>query len=328
MQLFRGWTNSKQAAESLCMNGRALNEKAIEVSPSSSRVLDRAQDILTPFPPSKNRPRPGDWTCPSCGFSNFQRRTACFRCSFPAMGSGPANEMGGQGGYGGGGYGGGGYGPPAMMPPPPHGGHHGPMGHGGRMGGSGVVPFRAGDWKCGNEVCGYHNFAKNVCCLRCGASRAGAAVVADSGYPSTMDNSSQYGMSQGSMAGTPGPFNSTSSFGSGGGYNQHFGGPPSHYLPSGLGGGAGGYPSSLNTHGFSSGPASHSAGPFDSRAAEAAFQSASNGPASAGPSNNFYNNNNENDPFAFLSSGIGGLSVSGGDGRQNGGSAPPNKSPA
>ncbi|PNP76947.1 hypothetical protein FNYG_09718 [Fusarium nygamai] len=335
---FAVFSSHEEAAESLCMNGRALNEKAIEVSPSSSRVLDRAQDILTPFPPSKNRPRPGDWTCPSCGFSNFQRRTACFRCSFPAVGAGPSNDMGGGNNNYGGGYG---YGPPAMMPPLPHGGHHGPMGHGGgRMGGSGVVPFRAGDWKCGNEVCGYHNFAKNVCCLRCGASRAGAAVVADSGYPSPMDNASQYGMNQGSMGGAPGPgpFGSGSSFGgSGGGYNQqHFGGPPSHYLPSGLGGGAAAYPSSLNTHGsFGSGPASHAAGPFDSRAAEAAFQSATNGPASGGPSNNFYNNNannnggnTENDPFAFLSTGIGGLSVSGGDGRQNGGSAPPNKSPA
>lgn len=318
------------------MNGRALNEKAIEVSPSSSRVLDRAQDILTPFPPSKNRPRPGDWTCPSCGFSNFQRRTACFRCSFPAAGSGPGADV--SGGYGGGyGGGGGGYGPPAIMPPPPHGGHHGPMGHGGgRMGGGGVVPFRAGDWKCGNEVCGYHNFAKNVCCLRCGASRAGAAVVADSGYPSPMDNASQYSMSQGSMAGTPGPvsgpFHATNSFGSAGGYNQHFGGPPSHFLPSGLGGGAGAYPSSMNNQSYASTPGSHSAGPFDSRAAEAAFQSASNGPVSAGsaPPNNFYNNNNngENDPFAFLSSGIGGLSVSGNDPRQNGGGAPPSKSPA
>ncbi len=76
---FEGLPLPSQAAESLCMNGRALNEKAIEVSPSSSRVLDRAAEILTPFPPSKNRPRPGDWTCPSCGFSNFQRRTACFR---------------------------------------------------------------------------------------------------------------------------------------------------------------------------------------------------------------------------------------------------------
>ena len=251
---------------------------------------------------------------------------------------------GGGGGGGGGGYNnyGGGYGPPAMMPPPPHGGHHGPMGGhgGGRMGGSGVVPFRAGDWKCGNEVCGYHNFAKNVCCLRCGASRAGAAVVADSGYPSPMDNSSQYSMSQGSMAGTPGPgpFASAGSFNSGGGYNQqHFGGPPSHYLPSGIGGGAAAYPSSLNTQGFNTAPGSHSAGPFDSRAAEAAFQSATNGPASAGAGGNYYggNNNasgnnpgNENDPFAFLSSGMGQLSVAGDNSRQNGGSAPQSKSPA
>lgn len=302
------------------MNGRALNEKAIEVSPSSSRVLDRAQEILTPFPPSKNRPRPGDWTCPSCGFSNFQRRTACFRCSYPAVSAGPTGEMG---------YGGYGYGPPAMMPPPHHVGHHGHMGHGGggRMGGSGVVPFRAGDWKCGNEVCGYHNFAKNVCCLRCGASRHNAAVVADSGYPTPMDTPSSYSMSQASMGGTPGPgpFGGGGAFGSGGGYGQQFGGPPSTYaLPSGIGGGAAPYPS-LNTH-FGPAPGSHSAGPFDSRAAEAAFQSAQNGPASAGPSNNFYSTG-ESDPFAFLSSGIGGLTVSGGDGRQNGGGAP-SKSPA
>lgn len=44
----------------------------------------------------------------------------------------------------------------------------------------GSVPFRAGDWKCGVEGCGYHNFAKNVSCLRCGASRAQAALIADS----------------------------------------------------------------------------------------------------------------------------------------------------
>ena len=321
-----------QAAESLCMNGRALNEKAIEVSPSSSRVLDRAAEILTPFPPSKNRPRPGDWTCPSCGFSNFQRRTACFRCSFPAMSAGPSGDA--MGGYGGG-YG---YGPPAMMPPQ-HMGHHGMGGHGGgRMGGGGggggVVPFRAGDWKCGSEGCGYHNFAKNVSCLRCGASRAGAAVVADSGYPSPMEPPSNYGMGPGSMAGTPGPgpFSSAAGgFGSGGGYGgQQFGGPPSTYaLPSGLGASTGPYPGSLNTH--FSGPASgaHSAGPFDSRAAEAAFQSASNGPASAGPSN-FYSNQNESDPFAFLSSSLGGMNLSSGDVRQNGGAqlSAPSKSPA
>ncbi|KAK4105072.1 hypothetical protein N658DRAFT_199767 [Parathielavia hyrcaniae] len=318
---FAVFSSHEEAAESLCMNGRALNEKAIEVSPSSSRVLDRAAEILTPFPPSKNRPRPGDWTCPSCGFSNFQRRTACFRCSFPAVTAGPTGDMG----YG---YG---YAPPAMMPPPPHmggGGHHGHGGHG-RMGGSGVVPFRAGDWKCGNEVCGYHNFAKNVCCLRCGASRAGAAVVADSGYPSSMNTPSSYGMGQDSMGGNPapGPFGSgAGGFGSGAAYGQHFGGPPSTYaLPSGLGGGAAPYPP-LNTH-FGPAPGAHSAGPFDSRAAEAAFQSAGNGPASAGPGNNFYSQN-ENDPFAFLSSGISGLSVSNQDARQNGGGAPQSKSPA
>lgn len=313
------------------MNGRALNEKAIEVSPSSSRVLDRAAEILTPFPPSKNRPRPGDWTCPSCGFSNFQRRTACFRCSFPAMGAGPSGDA--MGGYGGG-YG---YGPPAMMPPQQHMGHHGMGGGhgGGRMGGGGgMVPFRAGDWKCGSEGCGYHNFAKNVSCLRCGASRAGAAVVAESGYPSPMEAPSGYGgMGPGSMAGTPGPgpfASAAGGFGTGGGYGGHFAGPPSTYaLPSGLGAATGPYPS-LNTQHFGPGGGSHSAGPFDSRAAEAAFQSASNGPVSAGGSNNFYSNNQgESDPFAFLSSGIGNLSMgNSGDARQNGAAAPPNKSPA
>lgn len=326
---FAVFSSHEEAAESLCMNGRALNEKAIEVSPSSSRVLDRAAEILTPFPPSKNRPRPGDWTCPSCGFSNFQRRTACFRCSYPAGNNGPAGDNMAYG------YGGGGYGPPAIMPPPQHhGGHHGPMHGGGRMGGGGgVVPFRAGDWKCGNEICGYHNFAKNVCCLRCGASRATAAVVGDSGYPSPMVEPPSNYMSPASMGGPtpggPGPFSGGGGgYQSGGGYGQPYGGPPSTYaLPSGLAGGGGGgapYPS-LNTH-FAAAQGIHSAGPFDSRAAEAAFQSASNGPASAGPSS-FYGHT-ENDPFAFLSSGMGNLSVNANDSRQNGGGAPPSKSPA
>ncbi|EKG19008.1 hypothetical protein MPH_03698 [Macrophomina phaseolina MS6] len=229
---FAIFSSHEEAAESLCMNGRALNEKAIEVSPSSSRVLDRAAEILTPFPPSKNRPRPGDWTCPSCGFSNFQRRTACFRCSFPAMSGGPAGDP--MGGYP---YG---YGHPGMMGPPHHMGHgHGMPGHmrGGNSGG--IVPFRAGDWKCGSEGCGYHNFAKNVSCLRCGASRAGAAVVADTAFPSPMDTPSSYGMGPPSMAGTPGagPFGAAGGFGSGAGFpGQQFGGPPSTYaLPSGIG---------------------------------------------------------------------------------------------
>lgn len=332
---FAVFSSHEEAAESLCMNGRALNEKAIEVSPSSSRVLDRAGEILTPFPPSKNRPRPGDWTCPSCGFSNFQRRTACFRCSFPAVGTGPTGDMGG--GY----Y----YGPQGMMPPQQHMNHHnhGHHGHGhghmgggghggGRMGGSGVVPFRAGDWKCGNEACGYHNFAKNVCCLRCGASRASAAIVADSGYPSNMDNSSSFSMNQGGMGGNPGPgpFASGSGpFSTGGGstgYGLPFPGPQSTYaLPAGLGGNNNTPYPALNTQFGGPAAGAHSAGPFDSRAAEAAFQSATNGPASAGPSNNFYGQG-ESD-LAFLSSGMSGLGVQSSDGHKNG-AGPSSKSPA
>jgi len=289
------------------MNGRALNEKAIEVAPSSMRVLDRAVEILTPFPPSKNRPRPGDWTCPSCGFSNFQRRTACFRCSFPAMGGGPADPMGFPYGYG----------HPGMMPHGPH-MNHGPMGHmrgGGNMGHGGAVPFRAGDWKCGADGCAYHNFAKNVTCLRCGASRAQAAMVTDPAFPSgPMDTPSAYSMGPPSMAGTPGPgpFASAGGFGSGAGFpGQQFGAPPNSYgIPSGLGApspyppmGAG-YAPNGNMHGF------------DSRA-EAAFTSAGQPPSSATGFSNGGFSEGQHDPFSFLSSGLGGLSVSD-DARRNG----------
>lgn len=351
----------KQAAESLCMNGRALNEKAIEVSPSSSRVLDRAAEILTPFPPSKNRPRPGDWMCPSCGFSNFQRRTACFRCSFPAMASGPPGDpavMGYQG------YGGMGYGPMGGMnvghPGGGHmGGHHGMGGHGGGggRGSGGIVPFRAGDWRCGNEGCSYHNFAKNVSCLRCGGPRSRAAVVADSAFPSPMDTPNSYGAPAGmlpgppSMAGTPGPgpfAAPAGAFGSGafgpppGGFAGP-GGPSSYALPSGLGYGSGpmmGAPYAPNG-GMPPPPAG-----FDARA-EAAFTSAGAGNASTGAT--FGNGaggfggadpgmmhgqatggapgqGQGPDPFAFLSSGLGALNMN--DDRGRPGGAGQAKSPA
>ncbi len=300
------------------MNGRALNEKAIEVSPSSSRVLDRAAEILTPFPPSKNRPRPGDWTCPSCGFSNFQRRTACFRCSYPAMSAAPTADAMGYG-YG--------YGHPSMMPP-----HHVPHGHGGmghmRGGGTGgVVPFRAGDWKCGSDGCGYHNFAKNVSCLRCGASRAGAAVVADSAYPSPMDAPSGFGMGPPSMGGNPGggPFGAAGGFGSGPGFpGQQYGGPPSTYaLPSGLGA-----TNPYQPMGGQYGPGGgmHSTG-FDSRSAEAAFSAGGQLPTSAsmGFSNGGFSEGPA-DAYTFLTTGLGGLSM-GDDGRR-GVAHNANKSPA
>ncbi|KAL1297783.1 hypothetical protein AAFC00_006319 [Neodothiora populina] len=317
---FAIFSSHEEAAESLCMNGRALNEKAIEVSPSSSRVLDRAADILTAFPPSKNRPRPGDWTCPSCGFSNFQRRTACFRCSFPAMQAPPDMY-----GYGYGAH-------PGMMGPP---GHHMSHGHGmGHMrgGGSGAnnVPFRAGDWKCGAEGCNYHNFAKNVSCLRCGAPRSSAAIMAgDPSFP-PMDGGAPFPIAPPSMAATPGPAGygpAAAAFASGGYLGQGFAGPQSTYaLPSGLGAASSPYPPMNSAYG--QGAAMHSGG-FDSRA-EAAFSSAgqNNNNSSFSNGGNLYGAGDANpDPFNFLSSGIGALSMGGDEARRNGANTT-SKSPA
>jgi hypothetical protein len=28
--------------------------------------------------------------------------------------------------------------------------------------------MKPGDWLCGNEMCGYHNFAKRTHCAKCG----------------------------------------------------------------------------------------------------------------------------------------------------------------
>ena len=311
------------------MNGRALNEKAVEVSPSSSRVLDRAAEILTPFPPSKNRPRPGDWTCPSCGFSNFQRRTACFRCSYPAVSSGPGGDPMGYSSYS--------YSGPHMMAPHQHMGHHGGhgIGHGrGMGGGGGMVPFRAGDWKCGSEGCGYHNFAKNVTCLRCGASRAGAAVVADSSFNSSMEPPSAYGIGPPSMGGAPGPgpfAPPASSYGSGAFGASNYGGHASNFsIPSAIGGPGTPWQPMGNTA-YSQVSGSHSTGPFDSRTAEAAFSSAGNPTPATSISNGasfgtgYGGMDGGHDPFAFLSSGLGNLSMNE-DARRNG--ANTNRSPA
>ena len=68
---------------------------------------------------------------------------------------------------------------------------------------------------------------------------------------------------------------------------------------------------------------------FDSRAAEAAFASAGNGIPSTGASNGYGNAygqmDSAADPFAFLATGLGGLSMSD-DARRNG--ANTNKSPS
>ncbi|EMF12291.1 uncharacterized protein SEPMUDRAFT_68057 [Sphaerulina musiva SO2202] len=343
----------EEAAESLSMNGRALNDRAIEVAPSSSRVLDRAAHsqpsggppLLTPFPPSKNRPRPGDWTCPSCGFSNFQRRTACFRCSFPAMGASGPDPYSQPYGMQAAPYGGAQFGHPGMM----GGGHmHGGSfgggmgGMGGSSGRGGIVPFRAGDWKCGNEGCGYHNFAKNVSCLRCGASRSNAAVIAESGMTSFPGQSyggppqvpmqqpppANYGggsqqsfdsSAYGAMQGPPAGFGSQS-FGPPSSYNMPSGMPqPSPYM-------AGGYGQMASNGGI---PAQ--AG-FDSRTEQAFNQGNAGAQAGAGAYANGaygppggYGNDGTADPFSFLSAGMGQLGINEGDSRRNGAGA--SKSP-
>ncbi|KAH3670947.1 hypothetical protein OGAPHI_000658 [Ogataea philodendri] len=147
------FSSHEDARDSLAMTGRVFNDKIIEVQPSSASILDKAQEILAPFPSSKNRPRPGDWNCPSCGFSNFQRRTACFRCSFPAASAAAVQESLNSNHY------------------------HNRQNN---ANGTSNVFFRAGDWICPLESCSYHNFAKNVTCLKCGAPKLSANT--HSGY--------------------------------------------------------------------------------------------------------------------------------------------------
>ncbi|EER32325.1 conserved hypothetical protein [Candida tropicalis MYA-3404] len=292
-----------EAADCLALNGRVLGDRAIEVQPSSSKVFDIAMDklLLTSFPLSKNKPRPGDWTCLSCGFSNFQRRTHCFRCSFSAvafqdlynhsnnsnssnlgrrtsnqntpignqqqqqqqqsqqpqqqqqqqqqqqhaqpqssqlqqqsqladkMTSGAANLS--YNGLNDGSSGLQNYSNDSNV-----GGintnHHNNNNNNnnnsintnnntnnnnnlGRNHYNSNVPFRAGDWKC--EVCMYHNFAKNLCCLKCGVAKpimshqqanpmhsvnttaAAIAAATASGQPLNLNSNAFIGLQQSQM---------------------------------------------------------------------------------------------------------------------------------
>lgn len=243
---FVAFNTHDEAVDCLALNGRVLNDRPIEVQASSSKVFDMAMDklLLTLFPLSKNRPRPGDWTCLSCGFSNFQRRTHCFRCSFAAVAfqdvfnNNPSNTSNNNNGITNGirrgvisqpgqtndkivagnitnsSYGDLTKGPTGNITNHlnnsevnllnnvtgsnntnhhnnnyhnnyhhhhhhhnnsnsnsnnnNHGSGNGNNNHG-RSHYNNSVPFRAGDWKC--ENCMYHNFAKNLCCLKCGVSK-------------------------------------------------------------------------------------------------------------------------------------------------------------
>lgn len=188
---FAVFAKHEDAAEALHFNGRLFGDRTAGVLASSIHILDRASELLAPFALLKNRPRPGDWNCPSCGFSNFQRRIACFRCSFPAASAVTIQEQI--------------YSsldelrchkPDEKLPLPAntafyanssrnvlkgaattynsYGHTYTPLHTAGnvlRLHYTNSVPFRAGDWKCTNDACNYHNFAKNLCCLKCGGAK-------------------------------------------------------------------------------------------------------------------------------------------------------------
>lgn len=238
----------------------------------------------------------------------------------------------------------GGHGYPGMMGGGMHGGGYGMGGSGGGRGG--VVPFRAGDWKCGNEGCFYHNFAKNVSCLRCGASRNSAAIVAESNTPNMqnfggpgagyggppnmsmpqMDPSNYGGMGPG-----PGAYGGGAMGGPPGGFGQSFG-PPSTYIPSGMGA-----PSPYMAAGYAQMAGSGGqAGGFDSRAEQAFNQGNvsatggapgySNGGYGSGAAGG-YGNDGAADPFSFLNAGMGNLGLSDNDRRNGQGQGGGAKSP-
>lgn len=217
-----------------------------------------------------------------------------------------------------------------------HGGGGYGMGGGSGGGRGGVVPFRAGDWKCGNEGCYYHNFAKNVSCLRCGASRNNAAIVAESNAPNMqgfagpgpsygggppnmsmppMDPSSYGGMGPG-----PAAYGGGAMGGPPGGFGGQTFGPPSTYLPSGLGA-----PSPYMTAGYAQMAGNGQPGGFDSRAEQAFNQgnlSATGGApgysnGGYGPSATGYGNDGSGDPFSFLNTGMSSLGLGDND-RRNG----------
>ncbi|CAG8475598.1 10138_t:CDS:2 [Racocetra fulgida] len=161
------FTTHEDAMACLDMNGRTLGDRAIEVSPSSERVIEAAGAILASFPMTKTRLRPGDWVCTVCQFHNFASRRTCFKCNGnnpnPMVPQTPPNftticmRCGSQNhlGYDS-------YGNPANDQ-----GYISNIGHGPSS--PAPAPFRAGDWIC--PTCNSHNFASRFQCIRCGLSK-------------------------------------------------------------------------------------------------------------------------------------------------------------
>lgn len=94
---------------------------------------------------SRSNVKPGDWDCPSCQFSNFASRTACFKCRTPKDGDsfGSGGRMGGGGG------------------------------------GGGIRDMRPGDWVC--PKCQFHNFSSRGMCYKCNSPREGGRAMGGGG---------------------------------------------------------------------------------------------------------------------------------------------------
>ena len=83
---FVAFNTHEEAVDCLALNGRVLNDRPIEVQASSSKVFDMAMDklLLTLFPLSKNRPRPGIGLVYLVGFPLPEKNTL-FQVLFAAV---------------------------------------------------------------------------------------------------------------------------------------------------------------------------------------------------------------------------------------------------
>lgn len=151
----------------------------------------------------------------------------------------------------------------------------------------------------------------------------GMETPSSSTYGMHQQHSSMSGGTPGSGASPYGP--GPGAYGSGGGYHGHqYGGPPSTYaLPSGLAGGAG-YPP-MGAYGNNPNNGNTVSGAMDSHNAYAGGQtpassSGASGAQNGGVSVNFGYDGAQggNDPFSFLSTGLGGLSMDDGGRGRNG----------
>ncbi|KAI3402811.2 hypothetical protein KGF56_004485 [Candida oxycetoniae] len=151
----------EEATESLVMNGKAFGDRAIEVQPSSTIVLDTANDFAVAIQESifsrsssnQSKDTRGDTNAhlDQNGPEKFNERSL--------DGSRKSNNQVGKITT----YNGPNSTSESLPNTATNNSHNRPQFNN-------SVPFRAGDWKC--DLCAYHNFAKNMTCLKCGASKS------------------------------------------------------------------------------------------------------------------------------------------------------------